>query len=141
MQSSWIESGSVVVNNKKADPNPPQYLLCGWCLSISELRSLIWFSTELTLYICYDSKLLAPGPSSSMMGYSPIAEKSPIDQMGKNIWGKLMIFFPIRSIYLNGKNYHKLLLHYGENLWGKLMGKIYGEINGENLWGKYMRKN
>ena len=60
MQSSWIESGSVVVNNKKADPNPPQYLLCGWCLSISELRSLIWFSTELTLYICYDSKLLAP---------------------------------------------------------------------------------
>ena len=60
MQSSWIESGSVVVNNKKADPNPPQYLLCGWCLSISELRSLIWFSTELTLYICYDSKILAP---------------------------------------------------------------------------------
>ena len=60
MQSSWIESGSVVVNNKKADPNPPQYLLCGWCLSISELRSLIWFSTELTLYICDDSKILAP---------------------------------------------------------------------------------
>ena len=34
------------------------------------------------------------GPSSSMMGYSPIAKKSPIDQMGKNIWGKLMVFFP-----------------------------------------------
>ena len=29
-------------------------------------------------------------PSSSMMGYSPIAKKSPIDPMGKNIWGKLM---------------------------------------------------
>ena len=43
-------------------------------------------------------------PSSSMMGYSPIAKKSPIDQMGKNIWGKLMVFFPIRSIYLNGTN-------------------------------------
>ena len=61
------------------------------------------------------------------------------------MWGKLMVFFPIRSIYLNGTNYHKLLLHYGENssgklmgnnygenLWGKLMGKIYGEIYGEN---------
>ena len=75
-------------------------------------------------------------PSSSMMGYSPIAKKSPIDQMGKNIWGKLMVFFPIRSIYLNGTNYHKLLLHYGENLWGKSMGKIVGE----NLWGKLMGK-
>ena len=71
-----------------------------------------------------------------MMGYSPIAQKSPIDQMGKNIWGKLMVFFPIRSIYLNGTNYHKLLLNYGENLWEKLMGKIYGE----NLWGKFMGK-
>ena len=29
-----------------------------------------------------------------MMGYSPIAEKSPIDQMGKNKWEKLMVFFP-----------------------------------------------
>ena len=65
-------------------------------------------------------------PSSSMMGYSPIAKKSPIDQMGKNIWGKLMVFFAIRSIYLN----------YGENLCEKLMGKI----NGENLWGKFMGK-
>ena len=27
------------------------------------------------------------GPSSSMMGYSPIAKKGPIDQMGKNIRG------------------------------------------------------
>ena len=53
-------------------------------------------------------------------------KKSPIDQMGKNIWGKLMAFFPMRSIYPNGKNYNNLLLHY-ENLWGKLMGKIYGE--------------
>ena len=50
-----------------------------------------------------------------MMGYSPIA-KSPIDQMGKNICGKLMVFLPIRSIYLDGTNYHDLLLHYGENL-------------------------
>ena len=71
-----------------------------------------------------------------MMGYSPIAKKSPIDQTGKNIWEKLMVFFPIRSIYLNGTNYHKLLLHYGENSWGKFMGKIYGE----NLWGKFMGK-
>ena len=71
-----------------------------------------------------------------MMGYSPIAKKSPIDQMGKNKWEKLMVIFPIGSIYLNGTNYHNLLLHYGENLWGKLMGKIYGE----NLWGKLMGK-
>ena len=55
-------------------------------------------------------------PSSSMMGCSPIAKKSPIDQMGKNICGKLMVSFPIRSIYLDGTNYHNLLLHYGENL-------------------------
>ena len=75
-------------------------------------------------------------PSSSMMGYSPIAQKSPIDQMGKNIWEKSMVFFPIISIYLNGTNYHKLLLHYRENLWGKSMGKIVGE----NLWGKLMGK-
>ena len=60
-----------------------------------------------------------------------------------------MVFFPIRSIYLNGTNYHKLLLNYGENLWEKLMGKIYGEnlweklmgkIYGENLWEKLMGK-
>ena len=78
-----------------------------------------------------------------MMGYSPIAQKSPIDQVGKNIWGKLMVFFPIRSIYLN------LLLHYGESLRGKLMGnfngknlwgKLMGMIYGENLWGKFMEK-
>ena len=56
--------------------------------------------------------------------------------MGKNIWGKLMVFFPIASIYLNDTNYHKLLLCYVEHLWGKLMGKIYGE----NLWEKLMEK-
>ena len=56
--------------------------------------------------------------------------------MGKNIWGKLMVFLTIRSIYPNGKNYNKLLLNYGENLCEKLMGKIYGE----NLWGKFMGK-
>ena len=39
------------------------------------------------------------------MGYSPIANKSPIDQTGKNIWEKSMVFFPIISIYLNGTNY------------------------------------
>ena len=44
------------------------------------------------------------GPSSSIMGYSPIAQKSPIDHMGKNVWEKLMVFFPIRLIYLNGTN-------------------------------------
>ena len=69
--------------------------------------------------------------------------------MGKYIWGKLMVFFPITLIYLNGTNYHNLLVHYGENLWGKLMGKIDGEnlwgklmgkIYGENLWGKLMGK-
>ena len=63
-------------------------------------------------------------------------KKTPIDQMGKNIWGKLMTSFAIGSIYLNGTNYHNLLLHYKENLWGKLMGEIYGE----NLWGKFMGK-
>ena len=47
--------------------------------------------------------------------------------MGKDIWGKLMVFSTIRSIYLNGTNYKQLLLNYGENLWGKLMGKIYEE--------------
>ena len=62
-----------------------------------------------------------------MMGYFPIAKKSPIDQMGKNIWGKLMVFLTIRSICPNGTNYNKLLLNYGENLWEKLMGKIYGK--------------
>jgi len=41
--------------------------------------------------------------------------------------GKLMVFFTIGSIYLNGTNYNKLLLHYGKNLWGKLMRKINGE--------------
>ena len=56
--------------------------------------------------------------------------------MGKNIWGKLMVFSPIRSIYPNGTNYKKLLLKYGKNLWGKLMGKIYGE----KLWRKFMGK-
>ena len=54
-------------------------------------------------------------------------KKSPIDEMGKNIWGKLMVFLTIRSIYPNGTNYNKLLLNYGENLCEKLMGKIYGE--------------
>ena len=67
-----------------------------------------------------------------MMGYSPIAIKSPIDQMRKNLWGKLMVFFPIRSIYLNGKSAASLWRKFmwdinGKNLWGKLMGKIYGE--------------
>jgi hypothetical protein len=51
-----------------------------------------------------------------MMGYSPIAKKTPIDQMRKNIWEKLMVSFPIGSIYLNGTNYYNLLLHYRENL-------------------------
>ena len=63
-----------------------------------------------------------------MMGYSPIAKKSPIDQMGKNIKGKSMVFFPIRSIYLNGTNYH----NYRENLWGKLMVHFNISIYGEN---------
>ena len=67
-----------------------------------------------------------------MMGYSPIARKSLIDQMGKNLWGKLMIFFPIRSIYLNSTNYHNLLPHYWGNLQGKYWGKFMGKINGEN---------
>ena len=66
-----------------------------------------------------------------MMEKYPIAKNSPIDQMGKNIWGKLMVFSTIRSIYPNGTNYNKLLFNYGgingENLWGKLMGKINGE--------------
>ena len=52
-------------------------------------------------FICHEN---CARPSSSMMGYSPIAKKSPIDQMGKTVWGKLMVFFPIRSIYLNGTN-------------------------------------
>ena len=53
--------------------------------------------------------------------------------MRKNKWGKLMVFFPIRSIYLNGTNYHKLLLHYGKNLCGKFMGgKFMGKIYGKN---------
>ena len=43
-------------------------------------------------------------------------KKSLINQMGKYIWGKLMVFFPITLIYLNGTNYHNLLVHYGENL-------------------------
>ena len=54
-------------------------------------------------------------------------KKSPIDQMGKTIWEKLMVILTIRSIYPNGTNYYKLLLNYGENLWEKLMGKINGE--------------
>ena len=54
--------------------------------------------------------------------------------MGKNIWGKFMVFLNIRSIYPNGTNNNKLLLNYGENLWEKLMGKIYVE----KLWGKFM---
>ena len=45
-------------------------------------------------------------PSSSMMGYSPIAKKKSHWSNGENIWGKLMVLFPIRSIYLNGTNYH-----------------------------------
>ena len=73
-------------------------------------------STELSssIFMNFQQKSSIDRPSSSMMGYSPIAKKSPIDQMGKNIWGKLMVFFAIRSIYLNGTNYHKLLLHYGQ---------------------------
>ena len=35
------------------------------------------------------------GPSSSMMGYSPVAKKVPSIKGGK-IWGKLMVFLPIR---------------------------------------------
>ena len=63
-----------------------------------------------------------------MMGYSPVAKKSLIDQMEKkNIWGKLMVFLTIRSIYSNGTHYNKLLLNYGENLCEKLIGKNYGE--------------
>ena len=67
-----------------------------------------------------------------MMVYSPIAKKSPINEMGKNIWGKLMVFLTIRSIYPNGKNYNKLLLNYVENLCEKLMGKFMGKIYGKN---------
>ena len=63
-------------------------------------------------------------PSSSMMGKYPIAKKSPIDQIGNNIWRKLIAFLTIRSIYSNGTNYNNLLLNYGENLWKNLMGKI-----------------
>ena len=67
-----------------------------------------------------------------MMGKYPIAKKSPIDQMGQNIWGKLTVFLTIRSIYPHGTNYNKLLFNYGENLCGKYMGKIYDKINGKN---------
>ena len=71
------------------------------------------------------------------MGIYPIAKKSPIDQMGKKyIWGKLMVFFTIRSIHPNGTNYNKLLIDFEENLWGKLMGKFYGK----NLWEKFTGK-
>ena len=66
------------------------------------------------------------------MGIYPIAKKSPIDQMGKKyIWGKLMVFFTIRSIHPNGTNYNKLLL---------ILRKIYGKINGKILWEKFMGK-
>ena len=69
--------------------------------------------------------------------------------MGKNKWGKLMVFFILRSLHPNGTNYNKLLLNHEENLWGKIMGKIYGEIlwekfmgniYGKNLWEKLMGK-
>ena len=55
-------------------------------------------------FLFITSLVHSPGPSSSIMGYSPIAQKSPIDHMGKNVWEKLMVFFPIRLIYLNGTN-------------------------------------
>ena len=70
---------------------------------------------------------LNSGPVHLWWDILPLQKKVPLIKWEKNIWWKLMVFFPIRSIYLNGTNYHKLLLHYGENLWGKLMGKIYGE--------------
>ena len=51
-----------------------------------------------------------------------------------------MVFFTIGSIYLNGTNYNKLLLNYGENLRGNLRDKLMGKIYGENLWEKLMGK-
>ena len=89
------------------------------------VKKLMWFSCISVIDQLDDLLHKSPGPSSSMMVYSPIAKKSPIDEMGKNIWGKLMVFLTIRSIYPNGKNYNKLLLNYGENLCEKLMGKIF----------------
>jgi hypothetical protein len=59
--------------------------------------------------------------------YIPLQEKVPLIKWGK-IYGKLMVFFTIRSIYLNGTNYNKLLLNYGEKFWGKFMGKTNGKI-------------
>ena len=47
---------------------------------------------------------MTKGPVHLSWDILPLQKKSPIDEMGKNIWGKLMVFFPIRSIYLNGTN-------------------------------------
>ena len=54
---------------------------------------------------------IKPWPSSSMMGYSPIAKNVPLIKRGKYMGNINGI---IRSIYPIGTNYHNLLLYYGE---------------------------
>ena len=55
-----------------------------------------------------------------MMGKNNIAKKSTIDQLGKRYMGEI-----------NGTNYIKLLLNFGENCLGKLIEKLMGKINGK----------
>ena len=89
------------------------------------LSGALWLNSELKSDIVPQTDLFLICNSIVQSGREYVRRKGSrkqvsnyIDQMGKILLGKLMVFFTIRSIYPNGTNYNKLLLKYG---------KIYGE--------------